>query len=55
MDMILGKCKFPNSFYPYFQQHMLKEHIEIASMRQFQCVPTTSVFTIDEFFAISFS
>ena len=23
MDMILRKCKFPNSFIPYFQYHML--------------------------------
>ena len=46
MDMILGKCKFPNSFLPYFQYNM--------SMRQFQCVPTTYIFTINEFFTISF-
>ena len=49
MDMILGKCKFPNIFLPYFQVH-----IEIASMRQFQCTPTTYVFSISEFFTISF-
>ena len=54
MDMILGKCKFPKSFLPYFQQHMLYVHIGIASMRQIQCVPTTYVFTITEFFTISF-
>ena len=23
IDMIVGKCKFPNSFLPYFQLHML--------------------------------
>ena len=23
MNMILEKCKFPNSFLPYFQYHML--------------------------------
>ena len=23
MDMVLGKCKFPNSFLPNFQSHML--------------------------------
>ena len=54
MDMILGKCKFPNSFLPYFHKHMLYVQIGLASMRQFQCVPTTYVFSIDEFFTISF-
>ena len=33
---------------------MLKVHIGIASMRQFQCVPTSYVFSINEFFTISF-
>ena len=28
--------------------HMLKVHIGIASMRQFQCVPTTNVTEINE-------
>ena len=31
MDMILGKCKFPYSFLPYFQLHVLLVHIGIAS------------------------
>ena len=50
MNMILGKCKFPNSFIPYFQKHVLKVHIGIASMRQFQHVPTTYVHSINECF-----
>ena len=59
MDMVLGKCKFPNSFLPYFQLHLLMIHIGIASMRQLQCVSTTYFFsnklvfhhyTIDAFF-----
>ena len=54
MVMILGKCKFPNSFLPYVQYHMLKVHIIIASLRQFQCVPTTYVCSMNEFFTISF-
>ena len=33
---------------------MLYVHIEIASMRQSQCVHTTYVFLINEFFTISF-
>ena len=33
---------------------MLKVHIGIASMRQFQCVPTTYVFSINELLTISF-
>ena len=53
MDMILGKCKLPNSC-PYFQKHMLYVHFGIASMRQFQCVPTIYVFSINEIFTISF-
>ena len=36
MEMKLGKCKCPNSF-PYFQQHILKVHIGMTSMRQFVC------------------
>ena len=54
MDMILGKYKFANSFLPYFQQHMMKVHIGIASMRQFQCIPSAYVFSINDFFTISF-
>ena len=54
MDMILGKCKFPISFQPYLQLHMLYVHIGIASMRQFKCVPTTYIFMINEFFTIRF-
>ena len=26
MDMILGKCKFPNSFLPYFQYYVVGTH-----------------------------
>ena len=54
MNMILGKYTFPNSFLPYFQYHMLQVHIRIASMRQFQCVPTIYVISINEFFTINF-
>ena len=55
MDMILGKCKFRKCFLPYFQKHMLEVHIGIASLRrQFQCVPTAYVFSINEFFTINF-
>ena len=52
MDVILGKCKFPNSFLPYFQQHMLYVPNEIA-IRQFQYVATAYVFSINAFFSIS--
>ena len=41
MDMLLEQCKFPKSFLPYCQYHMLEVHIGIASMRQFQSVPIT--------------
>ena len=54
MDMILVKRNFPNSFLPYFQSHMLYVHTGVASMWQFQCVPTTYLFSINEFFTISF-
>ena len=33
---------------------MLQVHIGFAFMRQFQCVPTAYVFSINEFFTISF-
>ena len=26
MDMILGKCKFPDNFVPYFQKHIVGTH-----------------------------
>ena len=44
MDMILGKCKFLNSFLPYF----------LGTHWNCQCVPSTYVFSINEFFTISF-
>ena len=54
MDMILGKCKFPNSILPYFRKNMLNVHIGIALRRQFHCVPTAYVFSINDFCTISF-
>ena len=55
MDMILGKCKFPNSFRPYFSVLYGVGTHWYDSLRQFQCVPTTYVFSINEyFFTISF-
>ena len=53
MDMSLDKCIFQNMF-PKFQYHILLVHIGIAALRQFQCVPTTYVFSINEVFTISF-
>ena len=43
MDMILGKCKFPNSFYLIFSNICCS-----------YTIPTTYVFSIYEFFTISF-
>ena len=57
MDMILGKCLIHNSFLPYFQEkniHLLQVHTGIASRRQIQCLPSIYVFSINEFFTVSF-
>ena len=37
MDMVLGKCKFPNSFRPYFSVLYVVGTHWYGSMRQFQC------------------
>ena len=44
MDIILGKCKFPNNFLSFFK----------VTYVVYQCVPSTYVFSINEVFAISF-
>ena len=52
--MIHDKCIFQISFIN-FQKHMLLVHIGIASMRQFQCAPTTYAHSInDDFHHIQF-
>ena len=48
MDMVLGKVSSLFSVSYVVGAHW------IASMRQFQCVPTIYVFSINEFFTISF-
>ena len=47
MDMILGNVKFPNSFLPYFSTYVVGTYWNCL-------VPTTYVFSINEFFTISF-
>ena len=55
MDMLLGKCKFPNIFFLIFSHICCRyTFIGIASMRQFQCIATAYVFSINKFFTISF-
>ena len=47
MDMVLGKSKFQNSF-PYFSSSICCRFTLELPHRQFQCVPTTYVFWINE-------
>ena len=60
MDMILGKCNFQILFSLIFSlfsvTYFVGTHWKfqgIAFMRQFQCIPTAYVFSINEFFTIS--
>ena len=53
MDMIHGKFNFSNSFL-ISRNICCRFLFGIASMRQFHCVPTTYVFSINEYFTISF-
>ena len=64
MDMILSKCKFSNCFLifsniccRYTSELPLwgNSDVYLQHKRQFRCVPTTYVFSINEFFTISFS
>ena len=53
MDMIIGKCKFPKYFSSLLSvAYIVGTHLNY--LRQFQCGPTTYVFSINEFFTISF-
>ena len=52
MDMILGKCKFPISFFFLFSGNICCMYT--LELPHFQYVRTTYVFSINEFFTISF-
>ena len=54
MDMILGKCKFPNSFLPFFSNICCRYTLELPLLGDSKCVNTTYVLTINEVFIISF-
>ena len=59
MDMILGNVNFKIVFFLIFSNICCRYTLELphrgnSNVRQFQCVPTTHVFLINDVFVISF-